>query len=74
MVDTDIKLIGFDYVNSETAAEIYRNLKMLFSTLEGTCAGDRNYGINPESHRKQQQSSTETKAVTEASMQMITEP
>ena len=48
MVDTDIKLIGFDYVNSETAAEIYRNLKMLFSTLEGTCAGDRNYGIKPE--------------------------
>lgn len=48
MINTDIKLIGFDYINSETAAEIYRNLKMLFSTPEGTCAGDRSYGINTE--------------------------
>ena len=48
MINTEIKMIGFDYLAEETASEIYRNLKALFSTPEGTCAGDRSYGINTE--------------------------
>lgn len=48
MIDTNIKLIGFNYTDKNTISEIYRNLKMLFSTPEGTCAGDRSYGINTE--------------------------
>ena len=48
MINTEIKMIGFDYLSEETASEIYRNLKALFSTPEGTCAGDRSYGINTE--------------------------
>lgn len=48
MLNTEIKMIGFNYAEEETVSEIYRNLKALFSTPEGTCAGDRSYGINTE--------------------------
>lgn len=44
----NINLVGFDYMGSDTVSEIYRNLKALLATPEGTCAGDRNYGINIE--------------------------
>lgn len=45
---TKIKLIGFDYVNPTMIEEISRNLAVLFATPEGTCAGDRSYGINQD--------------------------
>lgn len=48
MAEININLVGFDHIKSNTISEIYRNLNALFSTPEGTCAGDRNYGINIE--------------------------
>ena len=41
-----INLIGFDYYDADAVAEISRNVSTLVATPEGTCAGDRNYGIN----------------------------
>lgn len=46
MMETEIKLIGFDYMGATEAEEISRNLHALFATAAGTCAGDRSYGIN----------------------------
>lgn len=42
------KLIGFDYMDAETIDEINRNLSVLYATPAGTCAGDRNYGLNQD--------------------------
>ena len=42
------ELVGFDYLEAEVADEINRNLSVLYATPAGTCAGDRNYGLNQE--------------------------
>lgn len=43
---TKIKLVGFDGYNNDTVAEIGRNISVLLATPEGTCAGDRRYGLD----------------------------
>lgn len=40
-----VEFIGFDYINAGIVAEIKRNVTALLETPEGTCAGDRSYGI-----------------------------
>ena len=45
-MEAKIKLVGFDYEDATIIEEINRNLSTLISTPAGTCAGDRNYGIN----------------------------
>ena len=42
------KLVGFDYADAAVADEINRNLSVLYATPAGTCAGDRNYGLDQE--------------------------
>ena len=37
--------IGFDYASAGIVAEINRNIETLFSTPEGTCPGDRAFGL-----------------------------
>lgn len=41
-----LKLVGFEYTDAETVDEISRNISVLIATPEGTCAGDRGYGID----------------------------
>lgn len=41
-----IRMVGFEYQDSTETKEICRNLTALISTPEGTCAGDRSYGLN----------------------------
>ncbi len=41
-----IKLIGFDYLNEKEIEEIRRNLALLYETAEGTCPGDRHFGLS----------------------------
>lgn len=43
-----VEFIGFDYMSAEAIAEIRRNITALIETPEGTCPGDRNYGINQD--------------------------
>ena len=43
---TKIKMVGFEYEDASVIQEINRNLSVLISTPAGTCAGDRNYGID----------------------------
>lgn len=43
-----VEFIGFDYMSAGTVAEIRRNITALIETPEGTCAGDRSYGIPQE--------------------------
>ena len=43
---TKIKLVGFDGYGKDTVAEIGRNISVLLATPEGTCAGDRRYGLD----------------------------
>lgn len=45
-MEAKIKLIGFDYEDASTIQELNRNISVLISTPAGTCAGDRNYGID----------------------------
>jgi len=46
MIKSKIKLIGFEYVDERIVTEIRRNLQFLFATREGSCPGDRAYGLN----------------------------
>ena len=45
-MEIKIKMIGFDYEEATTIEEINRNICALFATPAGSCAGDRNYGLN----------------------------
>lgn len=40
-----VKFEGFDYMEAGLVAEIKRNVWALIETPEGTCPGDRSYGI-----------------------------
>ncbi len=40
-----VKFVGFDYLSAGIAAEIQRNVSALIETPEGSCPGDRSYGI-----------------------------
>lgn len=40
-----VKFVGFDYMEAGLIAEIKRNVSALIETPEGTCPGDRSYGI-----------------------------
>lgn len=42
------KFVGFDYMSNGLVAEIKRNVTALIETPEGTCAGDRSYGIRQD--------------------------
>lgn len=41
-----VVFVGFDYMNEEIVAEIKRNVTALLETPEGSCPGDRAYGIS----------------------------
>ncbi len=43
----EITFIGFDYMNVSKLEEMRRNLSLLYETVEGTCPGDRLFGLNP---------------------------
>lgn len=43
-----VEFIGFDYTSAGEIAEIKRNVTALLETPEGTCAGDRSYGVSME--------------------------
>lgn len=43
----EIKLVGFDYLKATKLDELKRNLRLLYTTAEGTCPGDRAFGLNP---------------------------
>lgn len=47
-MQTKIRMIGFEYGSGSEAVidEIARNISVLLGTPEGTCAGDRRYGIS----------------------------
>lgn len=40
-----INFVGFDYLSAGTVAEIKRNVTAIIETPEGSCPGDRSYGI-----------------------------
>ncbi len=42
-----VALIGFDYLSQTVQEEIQRNLSLLYETVEGSCPGDRLFGLNP---------------------------
>lgn len=46
MARIQTRLISFDYVEASVVEEIDRNLRVLYATPEGSCAGDRNYGLD----------------------------
>lgn len=43
-----VKFVGFDYMEAGIVAEIKRNVSALIETPEGTCPGDRSYGISQD--------------------------
>lgn len=47
-MQTKIRMIGFEYGSGSEAVveEIARNISVLLGTPEGTCAGDRRYGVS----------------------------
>lgn len=45
-METKIKMVGFEYEEASVVREISRNISVLISTPAGTCAGDRDYGID----------------------------
>jgi len=42
----EVVIIGFDYLNATELEEMKRNLDLLYSTAEGTCPGDRKFGLD----------------------------
>lgn len=42
----EVELEGFDYLDATELDEMYRNLKLLYSTAAGTCPGDRSFGLD----------------------------
>ncbi len=43
-----VQFVGFDYMSTSCVAEIKRNVTALIETPEGSCPGDRSYGIPQE--------------------------
>jgi hypothetical protein len=43
----EVVLTGFDYLSATRQEEMRRNLALLYETAEGTCPGDRLFGLNP---------------------------
>lgn len=43
-----VALSGFDYLSATVQEEIRRNLSLLYETVEGSCPGDRLFGLNPD--------------------------
>lgn len=43
-----VKFVGFDYMSNGLVAEIKQNITALLETPEGTCPGDRAYGIRQD--------------------------
>ena len=48
MADIQFDLLGFEGYGQTELAEIRRNIRALLATPEGTCLGDRSYGISLE--------------------------
>lgn len=44
----EIVFINFDYLNASVLEEVRRNLLLLYETPEGTCPGDRSFGLDQE--------------------------
>lgn len=44
-MDISASYVGFDYASEGLIAEIKRNIETLFGTPEGTCPGDRAFGL-----------------------------
>lgn len=44
--EPQIRFVGFDYAGEDELASIQRNLSALYSTPEGTCPGDRHFGLD----------------------------
>ncbi len=42
----EVSLDGFDYFTATEIEELQRNLGFLYSTAEGTCPGDRHFGLD----------------------------
>lgn len=42
------ELVGFDYQKATDIERIKRNLNCLYSCVEGTCPGDRSFGLNQD--------------------------
>jgi phage baseplate assembly protein W len=42
----EISFIKFDYSNATMLEELRRNLLLLYETTEGTCPGDRRFGLD----------------------------
>lgn len=42
----EVMLDGFNYLDATVLEEIQRNLGCLYGTAEGTCPGDRHFGID----------------------------
>ena len=43
----EVVLTGFDYLSATRQEEMRRNLALLYETAEGTCPGDRLFGLIP---------------------------
>lgn len=43
----EVVLTGFDYLGADKQEELRRNLALLYETVEGTCPGDRRFGLDP---------------------------
>ena len=44
--EPQIRCVGFDYAGQDELSSIQRNLSALYSTPEGTCPGDRRFGLD----------------------------
>lgn len=42
----EIAFINFNYLNASVLEEVQRNLLLLYETAEGTCPGDRSFGLD----------------------------
>ena len=42
----EVLMAGFNYLDATRLEEIQRNLGCLYGTAEGTCPGDRHFGID----------------------------
>ena len=47
-MNVSYELVGFDYQKATDIERIKRNLDCLYSCVEGTCPGDRSFGLNQD--------------------------
>lgn len=47
-MNVSYELVGFDYQKKTDIEQIKRNLDCLYSCAEGTCPGDRSFGLNQD--------------------------